>query len=72
MNAPTIIVALLVLAVFVAIIARAGYNKKHHKGGCSCGCGDCPGSSFCHPHKEPFPFSGGEPSAPPAGGHDSP
>lgn len=49
MNAPTIIGALLVLAVFVGILARAVYNKKHHKGGCSCGCGDCSSRGICHP-----------------------
>ena len=52
MNAPTIIIGLVVLAVFIAIIARSIYNKKHGKGGCSCGggdCGCCSGSDTCHP-----------------------
>lgn len=45
MNLPTIIGALIVLAVFVAIVARGIYNKKHGKGGCACGsdCGHCNG-----------------------------
>lgn len=48
MNLPTILIGLLVLAVFIAIVARGIYNKKHGKGGCSCGgdCGACGGS--CH------------------------
>lgn len=48
MNAPTIVIGLLVLVIFVAILARGIYNRKHHKGGCSCGCGGCDGCSGCH------------------------
>lgn len=48
MNAPTILGALIVLAVFIAIVARGIHNKKAGKGGCSCGgdCGACGGC--CH------------------------
>lgn len=48
MNLPTILVGLLVLAVFIAIVARGIYNKKHGKGGCACGgdCASCGGN--CH------------------------
>ncbi len=48
MNAPTIIIGLIVLAVFVAIIGRGIHNKKNGTGGCSCGgdCGAC-GCSHC-------------------------
>ena len=49
MNAPTIVIGLVILAVFVAILARGIYNKKHHKGGCGCGCDSCPSSGICHP-----------------------
>lgn len=51
MNAPTIIIGLIILAAFVAIAARGVYNRKHRKGGCSCGggCGGCPSSGMCHP-----------------------
>ena len=51
MNPATILVGLLVLAIFVAIIARGIYNRRHHKGSCSCGgsCGSCPSSGLCHP-----------------------
>lgn len=43
MNLPTILIGLLVLAVFTAIVARGLYNKKRGRGGCSCGggCGSC-------------------------------
>ena len=48
MNIPTIIIALLILAAFVAIIAKGIYRWKNGKGGCACGgdCGSCGGS--CH------------------------
>lgn len=47
MNAPTILVGTLVLVIFVAIVARGIYNRRHGKHGCSCGgnCGSCGG---CH------------------------
>jgi hypothetical protein len=43
MNLPTLIGALLVLAVFGTIVGRGIYNHKHGKHGCSCGgdCGSC-------------------------------
>ena len=50
MNAPTIIGAIIGLAILVAIIARGVYNQKRHKGGCSCGC-DCGGCGMCHTHR---------------------
>ena len=49
MNAPTIIVGLVILVIFVSIIARGIHNRKHHKGGCGCGCSTCPGACDCHP-----------------------
>ncbi|MCB5940006.1 FeoB-associated Cys-rich membrane protein [bacterium 210820-DFI.6.52] len=51
MNGPTIIGALLVLAVVAAIVGRGIWNRRHHRGGCSCGCGDCPSRGLCHPDK---------------------
>lgn len=51
MNAPTIIVGLVILAVVAAIVARGIYNKKRHKGGCGCGCDHCAGKDTCHPDK---------------------
>ena len=49
MNLPTIIIGALVAAAVIAIVARGLYNRKHHKGGCSCGCSGCPSSGLCHP-----------------------
>ncbi len=51
MNAPTIVIGLLVLAVFVAIVAQGIRNKKQGKSSCSCGgsCGGCPSGGLCHP-----------------------
>jgi len=51
-NLPTIIIGILVAAVFIAVAARCVYNWKQGKGGCSCGCGGCPHSGFCHPGKK--------------------
>ncbi len=52
MNAPTIIIALVVLAVFAAIIIAAIRNKRKGKASCSCGgggsCAGCPMSGKCH------------------------
>lgn len=54
MNLPTIIGALIIAAVFIAIVARGVYNRKRGQGGCSCGgnCGSCPSGSACHPTKK--------------------
>ncbi|MFR9214982.1 MAG: FeoB-associated Cys-rich membrane protein [Ruthenibacterium sp.] len=53
-NLPTIILGLIVLAVFVAIVA--GGIRKRRRGGhsCSCGggCGGCACSGMCHPKKD--------------------
>ncbi len=52
MNLPTILIGILVAAVCAAILARGIYNRRHGKGGCSCGCGGCPHSGHCHPEKK--------------------
>ena len=52
MNAPTIIIALVILAVFTAIVGRGIYNRRHHKGGCGCGCESCGSCSGCHPSQQ--------------------
>ncbi len=48
-NLSTVLVGLVVLAAFVAVIARGVHNRKLGKGGCSCGCDQCPGHDVCHP-----------------------
>mgnify|MGYP003455590645 FL=1 len=49
MNLPTILIGLLILAVFVAIIVQQVRKKKRGESGCSCGCSGCAGSDICHP-----------------------
>ncbi|MBU5419019.1 FeoB-associated Cys-rich membrane protein [Acetanaerobacterium sp. MSJ-12] len=51
MNGPTIVGALIILAIVAAIVGRGIWNRRHHRGGCSCGCGDCPSRGLCHPDK---------------------
>ena len=59
MNAPTIIIGLIILAVFAAIVGKGIYNRRHGKSSCSCGgscsggCGHCASSGLCHPEKHP-------------------
>ena len=49
---PTILVAAIVAAVFVAIVANE--IKKYKKGeGCGCGCGSCGMRDTCHSAKKP-------------------
>ncbi len=52
MNASTIIVGLIVLAVFVLIVRNYIKNIISGKGNCACGCENCPGHSICHAGKK--------------------
>jgi hypothetical protein len=52
MNLATILVCLVLVAIVAAIVGKQLYNRKHRKGGCSCGCEGCAHSSQCHPNKE--------------------
>ncbi len=49
MNLPTVIVLLLVIALFTAIVAREIINKKKGKSSCSCG-GNCSACGVNCPH----------------------
>lgn len=49
MNWPTIIIAAIVAAVFLAIVISGIKNKKNGKSSCSCGCGGCAMKDSCHP-----------------------
>lgn len=51
MNLPTVLITLLVAAVFFAIVIKGIRNKKSGKGGCSCGCSGCSMSEICHSKK---------------------
>ncbi len=46
---PTIIVAAIVAAVFLAIVVTGIRNKKKGKSSCSCGCSGCGMKDTCHP-----------------------
>lgn len=46
----TAIIAGVIAVIFLAIIIRGIYNKKHHKSGCGCGCEGCANSCACHSH----------------------
>lgn len=48
MNVPSIIIALIIVAVFVAIVAKGIANRCQGKSGCACGCDACAGKSICH------------------------
>ena len=52
MNAPTIIIAAIVAAVFVAIVVNEIKKRKSGRGSCSCGCGSCGMKDICHQKKE--------------------
>ena len=52
MNAATVIVGVIVLAIFVLAFRNVLKNIISGKGNCSCGCGNCPGSTICHPKKK--------------------
>lgn len=53
MNWPTIVIALIIGAIFAAIIIKGIINKKNGKSSCSCGCGcdGCANSDACHGKK---------------------
>lgn len=48
MNWPTIIAALIIAAIFVAIIIGEVKRRKSGKGGCGCGCSGCAFKENCH------------------------
>ncbi|MBQ5592178.1 MAG: FeoB-associated Cys-rich membrane protein [Clostridia bacterium] len=51
LNLPTIIVAAIVAAVFIAIVAKSISDKKKGKPSCSCGCSGCAMKDTCHSKK---------------------
>ena len=60
MNAPTIIVALIVAAVFVAITVNEVKKHKSGRGGCSCGCAHCGMADVCHSKQQSQKNNAGE------------
>lgn len=51
MNWPTIIVAAIVAAIFIAIVISGIRKRRNGSGGCSCGCGGCAMRDACHHQK---------------------
>jgi hypothetical protein len=47
----TLITGIIVAGIFAAIVISEVKKKKSGKGGCSCGCGGCEMSEFCHSKK---------------------
>ena len=52
MNLPTVLIATLVAAVFLAIVFGGVRKRKKGGAGCSCGCADCPTAGLCRPQKQ--------------------
>jgi len=49
----TILISGVLLALVIRIVASMMKKRKQGKSmGCDCGCGSCPGSSFCHPQEK--------------------
>lgn len=51
MNFPTLLLAALVAAVFLAIVVNGVCKRKRGGSGCGCGCAGCPNAGLCHPQK---------------------
>jgi hypothetical protein len=47
-NVPTLIIGLIIAAIFAVIVIRGIIKRKNGEGGCSCGCSGCPNSAICH------------------------
>ena len=46
-NLPTIIIAVIIGAAFIAVVANGIRNKKKGKNSCSCGCNGCSMADIC-------------------------
>lgn len=51
MNLPTLLIAVLVATVFVAIVTSGMRKRKKGGTGCGCGCAGCPNAGLCHPQE---------------------
>ena len=48
---PTIIVGVIIAALFVGVVTKGIQNRKNGKSSCSCGCSGCGMSDICHSKK---------------------
>ncbi len=51
MNAPTVIVLLIVISLLALAVFHEVKKRKAGKGGCACGCSGCAMSGVCHAKK---------------------
>lgn len=47
-NLPTIVIGLIIAAIFIVIVVRGIRKRRRGEGGCGCGCSGCPNSALCH------------------------
>ncbi|MDE5671723.1 MAG: FeoB-associated Cys-rich membrane protein [Eubacterium sp.] len=47
-NLATIIIAVIVIGILAAVIAKMIKDKKKGKTSCGCGCENCAASEICH------------------------
>lgn len=51
-NLPTMVIAGIVAALFLAIVIRGIVKRGRGETGCGCGCSGCPNSGLCHSAKK--------------------
>ena len=51
-NLSTILIALGIFLICLAIVLKMIRNKKKGKSGCGCGCSGCAMSGMCHPQNK--------------------
>lgn len=51
MNLPTVLISLVILAIFIAIVVSE-VKKRKYGGECGCGCSGCANAGLCHPVKK--------------------
>lgn len=51
-NLPTVIILILVVAVFSAIVIKGILNRKKGKSSCGCNCSGCAMKGACHDEKK--------------------
>lgn len=47
-NGLTIVIALIIAGIFLAIVIKGIHNKKTGKSSCGCGCDHCANAQYCH------------------------
>lgn len=47
-NLPTVVIAVIIAALFLAIVVRGVVKRRRGGSGCGCGCSGCPNSALCH------------------------